>query len=243
MELYNSIIRDTEDKLSGISKVRYAYDEKKSWPATKDFELVMAREGAYELGGSAKTAIGFSCVTSSPELVGEDAIFVCGPDLSEIKSDSVFARITFLRVGDIESDDENNTDEAFRAIQDIDFVRYRVYPKGYMMRTSSESGREQVRVSKNALREGLTFERLGNLFLKNYKQNSNVLNVKMFFVTDPAFDYSQAAKAAKTVHDITMSLSQILKGLPTDCGSCNLKDICDEVEGMKELHFGKNASK
>ena len=36
-----------------------------------------------------------------------------------------------------------------------------------------------------------------------------------------------------------MSLSKILEGMPTDCGSCNLKAICDEVEGMRELHFGK----
>ena len=29
--------------------------------------------------------------------------------------------------------------------------------------------------------------------------------------------------------------------MPTDCGSCSLKPICDEVEGMKELHFGVGA--
>lgn len=29
--------------------------------------------------------------------------------------------------------------------------------------------------------------------------------------------------------------------LVIDCGSCALKSICDEVEGMKELHFGKES--
>ena len=42
------------------------------------------------------------------------------------------------------------------------------------------------------------------------------------------------------MHDITLTLSKILEGMPTDCNSCNLKPICDEVEGMKELHFGQN---
>ena len=53
-------------------------------------------------------------------------------------------------------------------------------------------------------------------------------------------DYKALAKDAKTVHDITLTLSKILEGMPTDCGHCALKPVCDEVEGMKELHFGKN---
>ena len=40
-------------------------------------------------------------------------------------------------MGDIESDDEDDTEQAFRAIQDMDFVKYHVFPKGYMIRTSS----------------------------------------------------------------------------------------------------------
>ena len=63
---------------------------------------------------------------------------------------------------------------------------------------------------------------------------------KLVFVTDPALDYKKLAQDAKTVHDITLTLSKILEGMPADCNSCNLKPICDEVEGMKELHFGQN---
>ena len=239
MELYNSVIRGVNELLSGASAHRYEYDPGKCWGSTKEFELVMTREGAFELGGSGKPAVSFSCVTSSPELVDDDCTLVYGPEIGELKADTPYARVTLLRVGDIESDDENDTEVAFRAIQDIDFVRYRVFPKGFMIRTSSEAGREQVRVSQSALAEGMTFEKLGNLFISNYKKDPNVLRVKSIFITDPSIDYEKLIKPAKTVRDITMSLSQILKGLPADCGSCNLKDICDEVEGMKELHFGK----
>ena len=142
-------------------------------------------------------------------------------------------------MGDIESDDVEDTEQAFRAIQDMDFVKYRVFPKGYMIRTSSESNREQVRISRQALQQGISFERVGDDFIRQYKQNSNILAVKMIFITASDADYAQLVKQGKNVHDITMSLSKILEGMPTDCGSCNLKAICDEVEGMKELHFGK----
>jgi hypothetical protein len=31
-----------------------------------------------------------------------------------------------------------------------------------------------------------------------------------------------------------------MTGVNLDCDTCNLKAICDEVEGMKALHFSKN---
>lgn len=107
----------------------------------------MLRDAAYELGGSSKPAVNFTCVTTSAQLVERDEILVFGPDLTELRGDSSYARIALLRVGDIESDDEDDTEQAFRAIQDMDFVKYRVFPKGYMIRTSSESNREQVRLA------------------------------------------------------------------------------------------------
>ena len=33
--------------------------------------------------------------------------------------------------------------------------------------------------------------------------------------------------------------SDIMKNLIMDCKACNLKEVCDEVEGMKELHFAQ----
>ena len=57
-------------------------------------------------------------------------------------------------------------------------------------------------------------------------------------ITDPKADYAALQAAAKKASAVTGTLTHILEGLPTDCSICALKDICDEVEGMKELHFG-----
>ena len=239
MELYHTVIREAGALGGASAPRRYPYDPARAWDDGGEFELVMLRDAAFELGGGSKAAVNFTCVTTSPALVEKDEILVYGPDLGELKGDSDYARITLLRVGDIESDDETDTEQAFRAIQNMDFVKYRVFPKGYMIRTSSESNREQVRVSKEAVRRGVSFERIGDDFIRQYKRDPNVLAVKMIFLTAPDADYAGAKKCAKTAHDITMSLTKILEGMPTDCGSCSLKPICDEVEGMKELHFGK----
>ncbi len=239
MELYNPIIRKVEEQVGSSTPRVFSYNPSQAWTDTGNFELVMLRDAAFELGGDHKPAVNFTCVTTSPQLVNKDEILVYGPDLNELKSDSAYARITLLRVGDIESDDEDDTEQAFRAIQDMDFVKYHVFPKGYMIRTSSESNREQVRISKEAVRDGISFEKIGNTFIRQYKKNPNILNVKLLFITASDADFPALAKSAKNVYDITMSLTKILEGMPTDCGSCNLKSICDEVEGMRELHFGK----
>lgn len=239
MELYNSIIRKVEELVGSSAPRRCAYDPARAWEDAGSFELVMLRDAAYELGGSDKSAVNFTCVTTSPKLVERDEILVYGPDLPELKGDSPYARIALLRVGDIESDDEDDTEQAFRAIQDMDFVKYRVFPRGYMIRTSSESSREQVRLSRDALKRGISFASVGCDFIRQYKRKPSVLAVKLLFITAPDADYAALQKEASTVRDITMSLSKILEGMPTDCGSCSLKPICDEVEGMRELHFGK----
>ncbi len=239
MELYNAMIRSVEGLAGSSTPRRFDYDPANAWEDTGAFELVMLRDAAFELGGGDKPAVNFTCVTTSPTLIPKDEILVFGPDLGELKGDCAYARVALLRVGDIESDDEEDTEQAFRAIQDMDFVKYRVFPKGYMIRTSSESSREQVRISKEALQKGVSFQRIGNDFIQQYKKNPSILAVKMLFITAPDADYAALVKEAKTAKDITLSLTKILEGMPTDCGSCSLKSICDEVEGMRELHFGK----
>ena len=238
MEIYNQIIRSVAELTGKSAPQRYAYDPSRGWEDAGAFELIMAREAAFELGGDNLPAVNFTCVTTSPELIDRDEILLYGPDLGAIRASTPFARLTLLRVGDIESDDDD-TEQAFRAIQNMDFVKYRVFPKGYMIRTSSENHREQVRISKDAIRRGISFERIGNSFLQRYKQDPNTISAKVIFITAPDADYAGLQKAASQVGKITMSLTKIMEGMSTDCSSCMLKPICDEVEGMKELHFGK----
>ena len=147
-------------------------------------------------------------------------------------------------MGDIESDDEDDTEQAFRAIQDMDFVKYHVFPKGYMIRTSSESNREQVRISREAVQKGMTFRRIGADFIRQYKKNPNITNVRVIFITKNV-DFKTLHDTAKKIDDVTKTMNTILEGMPEDldCASCSFKPVCDEVEGLKELHIGKAGKK
>lgn len=198
-----------------------------------------AWDAAFELGGSGKPALHYTCVTTSSDLVDRDQVLLWGPDLRELRTDAPYARIALLRVGDIESDDGDDT-VAYNAIKDMEFVKYHVFPKGYMLRISTEDNREQVRVSRKALGEGMSFYRVGCDFIRCYRKNPNVLGVKLIFITAPDGPYEALAACGRRSTAITRTLCTILDGLPMDCSACHLKPICDEVEGMRELHFGHN---
>lgn len=239
MELYNELIRETEGLLEGKPLQSWDYDSSAAWPDAGVSELVLGRDAAFELGGSGKPALHYTCVTTSPSLVERDQVLLWGPDLRELRTDAPYARIALLRVGDIESDDGDDT-VAYNAIKDMEFVKYHVFPKGYMLRISTEDNREQVRVSRKALGEGMSFYRVGCDFIRCYRKNPNVLGVKLIFITAPDGPYEALAACGRRSVEITRTLCTILDGLPMDCSACHLKPICDEVEGMRELHFGHN---
>ena len=229
MKLYDSIISQTMDALGPGSK---HLAPAAPWPDTESSELIMQREAAFELGGSGLPSVNYTCVTTEipPE---RDEILLLGPDLPALKKDSAFARIVILGTEEISEDDAGHD-----MIRRMEFVRYHVFPKGYMVRVSSTSYEEQVRIGKKAAAQGISFAAVGADYLKKYKAIPGVKTVCILFVTDKTA--VEAVKPfAKKVDDITKTLSHILDGLPTDCGHCSLKSVCDEVEGMREMHMGK----
>ena len=234
MELYNSLIKESNSLLDKGSPRAWEYRPGDAWKDIGSSELVLQKDAAYELGAMGKGSANYVLFTSNPELVDKDQILLYGADLGEIRGDVDFARIVLLRVGLIDGDDE----AVYRTLKDIEFAKYHVYPEGYMVRMSPESYREQVRVSKQALKKGVSFKNIGANYITAYKKDPNVLNATVIFVTAPGHDYGAMKKLAKKANDVTGTLTHILEGLPTDCSVCALKDICDEVEGMKELHFG-----
>ena len=230
MKLYDAIIHETMEAAGGAK--RFPAASLAPWPATESSELIMQRQAAFELGGSGLPSANYTLVTTDPAYAG-DEVLVLGPDLTDIKADTAFARIVVLETEEISEDDAGHD-----MIRQMEFVRYHVFPKGYMVRVSSTSFEEQVRVSRDAVKQGIRFARVGKAYIERYKKVPGVKSVKILFLTDRAA-VERLKPNAKKADDITKTLSHILDGLPTDCGHCQLKAVCDEVEGMREMHLGK----
>ena len=186
--------------------------------------MILQRDTAFELSGT-----GFNLITSAPV---ESGVTVIGDDLGAIGESRRFARVSLIQL-------EDNEDEQkiYNLIRKVEYVKYHYFPEGYMMRTASRSHKEAVRVSKKALRGGISFEKAGNLLIKKYMEIPAVKAVNVVFITDAGADYNKLEALALKGNAVTEALNHIMNSVNFDCDTCNLKPICDEVEGMKELHF------
>lgn len=238
MKLYDSLFLQLNKLVDSMDCKISAYDKSNNWPENPDFQLILQKDMAFELGAAGTSAINYTLVTTDESLVGESQIVKIGKDLAELDKVKGYARISLVLVEE-KAEIEEDTDKLYNMLQDIDFVKYHVFPKGYMLRTSGQSQREQVRIGREELKQGMTFEKIGNTFINHYMENKLVKAAKVIFITEDDVDYKALEQAAKQAADIKNSLSKISKGLPTECSECGIKEICNEVEGLRELHFGK----
>ena len=233
MKLYDETIKCIMSSLEG-ALLKQLDIANANWADAGDHNLILRADMAYELGGGTCPAVSAMGVTASTELVPADEVYLFGPDLSEIKADQPYARIALVRVAEDSLGDGN---VLYNAIRKIEYVRYHINPEGYMTRISASNGREPVRVSREAIEGGLGFAQVGKLFLDKYHENKNIEAVKLIFITQPDFDYKALAEQSRQLEGITGAIDHIFKNVMMDCGSCSLQKICDEVEGLRDLHF------
>lgn len=187
--------------------------------------MIFKSDCAYELGEN--NSLSFELSTS--DIAIEDKIYLCGKDLNEIDANEDFIRITLLNV----RDDKLTSNALYDRLEQIKLVKYKVSPKGYMLRTSV-GGKERVRVSKE-LRA--SFSQIGSAYLKEYKKLNYVNNVTIIFIVGKCDLSNEFVKLANKKKEINDTIDHILKGLMVnDCDACSVKDLCDEVEGLREIH-------
>lgn len=229
MKFFDKQISEFESEIKGKEKAVFPFSGA-LWEDAGRNEIVMQKEAAYELQGT-----GFELFTS--DKIGGDEVIVIGDDLPKIKGNISFARVSLIELDPI-SDEQTAHD----TVRKIGYIKYHCFPKGYMIRTNSLSNAENVRVSKKAIKNKISFVSVGNLLISKYKENSAVKAVKVFFITDKTVNFSALKALSEKNSEVIEALDHIIRDLNLDCNTCKLKVICDEVEGMKELHF-KNAMK
>ena len=81
------------------------------------------------------------------------------------------------------------------------------------------------------------------MLISKYKENPAVKGVRVIFITSAEADHKAFEEMAQKSNIITETLNHVMNSVNFDCDTCNLKPICDEVEGMRELHFNSMAKK
>lgn len=229
MEFFDSLIKDFLQGCEDLPQKSMAYSSQHIWKENEYSHVILQRDTACELDGT-----GFNMVTSLPV---NDEIIVIGDELSSVVGKRKFARVCIVQL-----EEKADEQKLYNLIRKIDYVKYHFFPEGYMIRTSSRAHKEAVRVSEKAKKDGISFEKIGNLLIEKYKKIPAVKGVRVFFITDQSADFEKIEAVAKKNNSITETLNHIINSVNFDCDTCNLKPVCDEVEGMKELHF-KNSQK
>lgn len=230
MRLYNNLINEIKDSLSNAKQV----DSDISLNVSEKNSVIFLSDTAFELGGNQKPCVSSLAVSSDIEF--SNSVYLLGNDLNKINDDSPFGKFAFIQVKDL--DDEQET---FNKIKELEALRYHLSVDGFMTRASALNMREQIRVSKKAVKSGITFADYGNTLLKEYLKFPYVKSAEIYFVTD-FNDYEKLNSIAKKIGQTTSALNHIFDNVMFDCSTCNLKEICDEVDGLKELHL-KTAKK
>lgn len=228
MEFYDSLINEISSIAKDSSQI-ITYDSNENlWNDVGYNQVVLQRDTAFELSGT-----GFNLYTTGEVIEG---ITVAGCELCDISENRNFSRICIVQL-----DDCGDEQETYKNIKKVDYVKYHYFPEGYMIRSTSRSYKESVRVAKSALKSGIDFGSVGTLLIMKCKENPKVKAVRVIYITDENIDYGYLEKLAKKAGDITETFNHIMNTVKFDCDVCNLKTVCDEIEGMKELHL-KNSS-
>lgn len=214
IENIQSLTKDSKPLSIHPSKVENAQSQ----------NMVFQSDMAYEMNG-------YSITIPTTEIDIEDSIECIGPDLDKLNSNSIFCRIVLLKI----KETDKTAEALYNMIKRLEFTKYHVFPKGFMMRISSMMDKERVRVSKKELHK-LSIEEVSNHFIDAYKKHKEVIGVKIIYITDPNFNLDLITPLIQKVKDRTNLIEHMTKDLNMNCDTCHEKVICDAVDGMKELH-------
>lgn len=201
-DLFNDIIAKTRASFDGLTARRWEYGAVHPWPAADGADLLGGVDSALELGGSLRRGVNYLCATADESQEIKDEILLYGPDLGEIRGEAPYGRITIVKLhgGGL---DERQT---FNAMLDTDVLKHRVAPQGFAV-DYAEAGRfEIVRVSREAMKQGVSLANIGASYIERYGTAPHVAAVTEIFITDPAYDFAAAEALGARMQKTMMAL-------------------------------------
>lgn len=234
MNLYKVILDSLYSLLPRQPDRSAVYSDALCAPEGDKNALLFRADTAFELGGSGKAAVESVVFGDPPQ--NRDEVLLYGKDLRELSDDTPFAHFTVIKLRE-----DSDKDLRYEQLQTIAFSVFQLYPEGYHIRISPSAGREQVRVARSALEREhpLSFMNVGCSLIRLLKKHEDVESVNTVFITDQNSDYRALAELARKAKAITDTVQRTLMPDTLDCASCKMKPVCDEIEGMRELHFQK----
>lgn len=207
------------------------FDAGQTWPRGRSGDIIMGSDTVIELGHPQTESLAFLMWTELPDRVRDGWVTIIGPDLNGLADGKApLGKITFIGGHGF------TEDNAFERFQEMDMVRTRLSLKGHMLRAVPQQNREWSRISRDALREGLSLKVLGNELIREYRKLEYVDTVEVIFLTSSTGDIRKFRPTGEKVSRIIQAMNRIFDNLELDCAACEFSDVCDEVDDLRAMH-------
>lgn len=208
----------------------YNFNESKTWPRTER-QIILNSDTAIELGHPSTESLSFLMWTESAGKINDNHITIIGPDLDQTDAERIpYGKIVLVKTHDF------NEDNAYKRFEKMDHLKFRSELEGYMLRSVPQDFKEWSRVSQKALKSGFSLRILGNELIRDLKQLDFVDEAEIIFITSSKEDVGRFKAIGETVGKAIQAMNKMFVDLEYDCDHCGFKDVCDEIEGMKDMH-------
>lgn len=229
MELFNETFAGLDHYLAE-AKARnalrsFSCNNISAWP--EQTSLVLQEDTAIELGG-AEGSLFMVLWTGRSGLINPGKVTLVGPDLSEAPA----AKLPITQIIMVKGAYRDEY-ETYQALQDVIFD---TRLKGISMRYWPDRQKVWCRVGRKALGEGFNLIRYGCTLVNKLRVLPAVEEAEIIFATEDLHQKNLLIPVAEKVHKIMETLLKIYDQLNFDCESCDYKEVCAEVAGLKEIH-------
>ena len=234
MQLLDHLISEVKDftdrkKKAGVLK-EYLVSDVLAWPEAGPRDIVLKSDTGVELGNPKDESVSFLLWTADSSLINDGSIKIIGPDIGETATPAVsFGRVILASVRDF------NEENCYDRYREMEFLRYDISLKGYMMRAVSQHMREWSRVSREAVENGFSFEILGSALLNKLKAVDYVTGAEIIFVTSSKEDVRELKAPAERFMTYINAMTKMAEEMDFDCESCEYQEVCSEAEELQYM--------
>lgn len=231
MELFTGTIKAVRSFVENATpKKSWLADPENPWPAGGSRNIVLKEDMGLELGSPGMESLSCLLWTENLANVADGHITLVGPDFPESTGRSLpFGKVVLVGVEGF------TEDNAYDRHKELDYLRYDLDLKGFMMRAVSQYMREWCRISRGALLQGLSARIMGSGLIALFRKMPYVKSVEVILLTSGTADVCRLSEITAPAEKIIAAMNKMASEMDFECGTCDYRDVCDEADGLKTM--------
>ncbi|MGC9323337.1 MAG: hypothetical protein ACP5G0_01180 [Desulfomonilia bacterium] len=239
MELFLDIIHKVRDFIESRPNKRcWSEHPAFTWPVGGHRGIVMKEDLGLELGSPDVESVSSLLWSGDLAEVSHGRITLVGPDFTETGNPALpFGKVVLAGVVGFT---EENTYDRHR---DMDFLRYDLDLKGFMIRAVSQYQKEWCRISREAIQSGFSTQILASALMRLFHARDYVQSVEVIMVTSSPEDVTELREIVAPAARIIAAMDKMALELDFDCESCEYQDVCADAEQLKSMRLSMQSKK